>query len=576
MPRPRYSLWAAGSNSHGHLGASHADDLHRFTRLSLPDGADEPLQVACGANHTLLLARDHAGETRVFVAGSNARGQLASSQDPRLRLSFEALDLADFCAGLELPLGSNQYRPCEVAASWETSFVVLRSRDEAHSDVVVSLGANDWGERGEANASAVGTSVVAIDVAFEASASSTVRVVQLRAGPRHVVALVEVAMHVDAEGGTDKNTERLLLGWGASRQGQLGSRPLSEGPLPRITPTPNVLLLRSPYASTNITSVAVGKDHTAVLFGRLAEGLVEEELASDDVYLFGSDKHGQLGPSNTAGSAKHAASMARIGYHDRPSNRNFLSLNDLLNPSPAPSVDPATCTFSSVHCTWNGTYVVTAQQRASRAPAAAPPPPSTADDMPAVLACGLNSHGQLATSGSSEASQGGSRSRVSRIYLPPLPEHPSSGASPASAPTTHGSSPPRIAGEPADGAMTTLGSLAQTVELACGSEHVLALVSPAAGDRGRGANEVWAWGWNEHGNLGLAAGGTPVEEPGEAGDTEEAPLADVWTPTRVWPPSSIHATTAHERYGTALRVWAGNATSWILVEDEENDEAEQQ
>ncbi|GJN92134.1 hypothetical protein Rhopal_005164-T1 [Rhodotorula paludigena] len=572
MPRPRYSLWAAGSNSHGHLGASHPDDLHRFTRLSLPDGADEPLLVACGANHTLLLARDHAGETRVFVAGSNARGQLASSQDPRLRLSFEALDLADLCDGLEVPLGPNQYRPCEVAASWETSFIVLRSRDGTHSDVVVSLGANDWGERGAANASAVGISVAAIDVAFEASASSTVRVVQLRAGPRHVVALVEVALHVDAEGGNDKNTERFLLGWGASRQGQLGSRPLSEGPLPRITPTPNVVLLPSPYASTNITSVAVGKDHTAVLFGRFAEGLVEEELAWDNVYLFGSDKHGQLGPSNAAGSAKHAASMARIGYHDRPSNRNFLSLKDLLNPSLSPSVDPTTCSFSSVHCTWNGTYVVTAPHRASRDPATAPTPPSTFDILPAVLACGLNSHGQLATSLSSAVSQTGSRSRVSRIHLPPLPEQPSSDSSPAHTPVAPGSSPPRIAGEPSDGASTPVGLSTQTVELACGSEHVLALVSPAAGDRGRVANEVWAWGWNEHGNLGLAAGGTPVAEPRKPGDTEEASLADVWTPTRVWPPSSIHATTAHEQYGTAVRVWAGNATSWILVEDEETDE----
>ena len=74
--------------------------------------------------------------------------------------------------------------------------------------------------------------------------------------------------------------------------------------------------------------------------------------------------------------------------------------------------------------------------------------------------------------------------------------------------------------------------------LVCGSEHVVCLVE-REGDVGR--REVWGWGWNEHGNLGV-------------GHTE-----DVDAPVRVWPPAGETAS------AEVVDLWAGCGTSWVLV-----------
>ncbi|KAJ7492034.1 regulator of chromosome condensation 1/beta-lactamase-inhibitor protein II [Mycena latifolia] len=75
------------------------------------------------------------------------------------------------------------------------------------------------------------------------------------------------------------------------------------------------------------------------------------------------------------------------------------------------------------------------------------------------------------------------------------------------------------------------------LQVACGSEHVLA--SFAAGPS---SAEVWGWGWNEHGNLGL-------------GTTE-----DVRLPVKIWPPDAAHALSGR------VGIWAGSGTSWIVVQ----------
>ncbi|KAJ7146359.1 regulator of chromosome condensation 1/beta-lactamase-inhibitor protein II [Mycena epipterygia] len=76
------------------------------------------------------------------------------------------------------------------------------------------------------------------------------------------------------------------------------------------------------------------------------------------------------------------------------------------------------------------------------------------------------------------------------------------------------------------------------LQIACGSEHVLAsfTVRPSS------TAEVWGWGWNEHGNLGI-------------GTTE-----DVRIPVKIWPPDSSQAPSGH------VRIWAGVGTSWIVIQ----------
>ncbi|KAJ3570756.1 hypothetical protein NP233_g4190 [Leucocoprinus birnbaumii] len=76
--------------------------------------------------------------------------------------------------------------------------------------------------------------------------------------------------------------------------------------------------------------------------------------------------------------------------------------------------------------------------------------------------------------------------------------------------------------------------------LACGSEHTLVIMSVD----GKG-DEVWGWGWNEHGNLGV-------------GNTADSP-----TPQRIWPPLDSLGTYR------ILNVWGGNGSSWILYEVQE-------
>jgi protein ATS1 len=67
--------------------------------------------------------------------------------------------------------------------------------------------------------------------------------------------------------------------------------------------------------------------------------------------------------------------------------------------------------------------------------------------------------------------------------------------------------------------------------LACGSEHILALFSCETGPPGK---EVWGWGWNEHGNLGL-------------GSTNDQTI-----------PCKIPLEKPE-------RIWAGPGTSWIYT-----------
>ncbi|KAH8099354.1 regulator of chromosome condensation 1/beta-lactamase-inhibitor protein II [Cristinia sonorae] len=77
------------------------------------------------------------------------------------------------------------------------------------------------------------------------------------------------------------------------------------------------------------------------------------------------------------------------------------------------------------------------------------------------------------------------------------------------------------------------------LRMACGSEHVVCLFSILADNKQ--CTEVWGWGWNEHGNLGL-------------GHTD-----DLHLPTKIWPNSGDPST------AQALDVWGGCGTTWILV-----------
>ncbi|KPV78084.1 uncharacterized protein RHOBADRAFT_50597 [Rhodotorula graminis WP1] len=371
MPeRPRaHTLYAAGSNSHGQLAPHHRDDLARWTRISLPPrlGPTAVKSIACGANHSIVVVTDPHGRTHLLGAGSDARGQLSARPDPRLRLALEPVDLDKLCDGLNLALPVASYEVEHVAASWETSFVVLRPRDPAsrESDVLVSFGANDWGERGAPSAARDEPSVVALDETLldVERARATIRIVDLVAGPRHALALVEVVDPPAPSDHAPAPSRRRLLGWGASRHGQLGVAH-SSSPPPRTTPIPREVAVPAPLGASSIVSLSAGRDHSAVLFRRAADD-------NEKVLLLGSNKHGQLG-APLAGRDAAANSPAR----QHVINGAQFALSTAARAAPV---------VAAVHCTWSSTFL-----------AFSPSSPSSP-----ILAFGLNGHGQLGTPSSS-------------------------------------------------------------------------------------------------------------------------------------------------------------------------------
>lgn len=74
--------------------------------------------------------------------------------------------------------------------------------------------------------------------------------------------------------------------------------------------------------------------------------------------------------------------------------------------------------------------------------------------------------------------------------------------------------------------------------MVCGSEHLLVCLSADGRE-----DEVWGWGWNEHGNLGV-------------GNTIDSPI-----PLKIWPSQQLsEGIETH----TVRSIWAGNGSSWIL------------
>lgn len=461
--RMQPALFSVGSNSHGQLGQGTLDDASTFQRTTFPPACGRVLEMAFGGTHTLALCSVH-GHKELFVAGSNARGQLGPGE-PSSRLTFEHLSLELLLAALpDLDcerLESKQYVVEEIAASWETSFVHLRSEEQGGSDVLLSMGANDWDElgvgpqAGEAGRLAQQFRCRLVDFSHLTPSPSpttppALRLLSIKAGPRHVV--THISLRSTFPDGHE-HEERLFVGWGAARHGQLGNPSTTSRP-PRTHPLPTPFAIPS-LSSLSVIEYDVGRDHTAFLF---PSG--HSTTCPLHVLLLGSAKQGQLGPSLLTPS--HGV---------------------LQPPLPLPAVEHSKdnqLSLSRIACTWSGTYLLSS---------------SLTDPLATTLhAFGSNAHSQLGLPSSLPSSS-------TPLFIPLLtsPFHD------------------RRAIE----------------KLACGSEHVLVLSSVDGG-----AKEVWGWGWNEHGNLG------------------DGSTTNVERPLRIWPPLEL---------GQATNVWAGNATSWILV-----------
>lgn len=86
------------------------------------------------------------------------------------------------------------------------------------------------------------------------------------------------------------------------------------------------------------------------------------------------------------------------------------------------------------------------------------------------------------------------------------------------------------------------------VRVKAGSEHVLVLLEGEGEGEAEREKEVWGWGWNEHGNMG----------DGTTGDWKGSDLRRVWT--------REDGEDGEGKMGRVVDCWAGNGTSWVLVE----------
>ncbi|EAU92462.1 hypothetical protein CC1G_00681 [Coprinopsis cinerea okayama7 len=435
-----FILLSAGSNAQGQLGHSENEDAHTFHPClfhdqppgSLPNGpSTRVLEIAAGANHTLaLLEKDENTKTdlskrrEIWACGDGRRGQLGpqlqdSSRRPR----------TDIFRKLEFDReGLGEYHPKAIAAGWETSYVVMSSLDPTKDDICFSFGSNDFGDLGTGEAAtstikrsgSTGTNVQLVSFSHlrvdgkPLSQFGPLRIESLVASQHHVAAILRA------------NETRLVVGWGASRHGQVG---LVEavGPKGKVKPIaiidrPRIISVDDPHDP--LVTLSVGSQHTVVLH------------ASGKVAGFGSNRKGQL----------------NLGGFEKAKN---------------------------IGCTWNGTFGLV-----------------VSDEGNSIYGVGSDTHGQLGRGEGVPGDQGASQPRPADF-------------------------PESIAGH-------------RPLKLSCGTEHVLSLWTAV----GKEETEVWGWGWNEHGNLGL-------------GSTD-----DIHRPTKIWPREGT--------VGTVVDIWTGSGTSWIL------------
>lgn len=451
FPSVMSHLVSCGSNSAGQLGTGDVDDHHAFQHCTFlgssmrghtPRGTKRILDIACGANHTLVLlersldpcAPSSLATNELWVAGDGRRGQLATAEfirqtsadfEPGENSSvFRPVDFG-FDPAIRKVILEGTMKPKLVCAAWETTYIVFEGEDR--DDLLVSMGSNDWGCLGigndetPLNAKPV-EKVRIIDLTQRIPKTGRLKIVSIKSGPHHILAQICIMSSDSARSHTE-----VTLGWGKSRHGQLGSEHRAEFTSRNNVNSPR----RVSNPSVSRARFAIGAQHTAF-------------LSSD-------------------------GSLTGMGCNKKGQQQ---LLNEITR-------YPATI-VTQIDCTWNGTYALCRWK-----------------DTISLIASGAWEKGQL---GRGEAEKG----TAGKIDFP-------DGIQPSS--------------------------------IACGTEHVMACCVASIARR----KEVWGWGWNEHGNLGL-------------GETH-----DVWSPVRIWPTSSVE-----EAGKMVAGIWAGSATSWISFDEVQN------
>ncbi|RDX50498.1 RCC1/BLIP-II [Lentinus brumalis] len=353
------SLFAAGSNARGQLATGDTEDAHHLLPCiftghapgTLPNHIAAVEQVACGANHTLALLRSNDGKTELWGCGDGSRGQLGPSYIAHTENGND--DACTVFRQLELPpqitgVGSlDGFTVRLIAAGWETSYVALSHPER--SDVLLSMGANDFGNLGvgASGADRSNLRIHAVDFSSvlsteETRSGATLRILSLSAGPHHTVVRCSCNF-------SDGSSRVFLTGWGAARHGQVGPILNAGGrPVPS-TSTPHLIPVDSPE---DMTAIALGNQHTVCLrsSGHLhalgsnrkdqvsgVESLTAVTqvgctwngtyalLESGEVIATGSNTHSQLGRGAEAHERQHTLAAVRFPFALAPGQVSRLA-----------------------------------------------------------------------------------------------------------------------------------------------------------------------------------------------------------------------------------------------------------
>lgn len=313
-------MYAAGSNSGGQLGIGHVEDSHTWVRpscivsgaehaIAFPPPGSRVLSIKGGANSTLALtASPDGGDGDGDAArGATARHQLWVSGDAASQFG-DAISAHQLTRFQPLPLPDPTLQPKLIAAAWETSYVVYTSADPPHGDdddddFVVSYGQeNDFGQngRGKGVVAQSGDHTPLVLPVPARTSRSPLRITRLEASMRHVVLLATFIQN-------DKRVN-VLIGWGAARQGQLGSNDdVEDGDGRRTTGQRTATVAWQPrlirswrvpaaLAATETTApfaLSLGRDHTVV---RVPFGWMNDDGrdGQPQLLLMGSNKNQQL------------------------------------------------------------------------------------------------------------------------------------------------------------------------------------------------------------------------------------------------------------------------------------------
>lgn len=309
------SLVACGSNAQGQLANGTQDDSLSFAPCLWSDGdtvwqippagMQSVIRVASGANHTLVLLDFEFGHNQLWVCGDNSAGQLNFSASIRDEIRLLTLRYVPTISEVE---NESHLTIVDIAAAWQTSYLVLRANEACTSDFIISCGSNEFGARGIRSPDSV-PSIIQLHHLLdpEETPNHHIEIAQIDCGPRHVIAI----LHIMAYGRVQR---RRLVGWGACRHGQLGDRTEMDSSKNRpITFLSEPTLVDVPGEQEHpIIAVAAGSRHTLVLH------------SSGRVTLLGSDRFQQL-------------SVVR-GWMD----------------------------IMSIGCTWNGSYAIGLHERRSK------------------------------------------------------------------------------------------------------------------------------------------------------------------------------------------------------------------